>query len=793
MTASRASAARAATATMLLLTAAAVAGAQTTPASGTTPATADSARRAPGLAPGDTTRAASRAAVDSAITPPLDPARMTDAELRIALFQLLGDRHVPALQRLQSATATNPPAGAAGGTATGGAATGGAVAGIGTSPISGAGRLLGREDGLFLLSQSYWRLGMDQQFRAAAESVIGSSAGARYAPILRAQLLLEAYRHGDVARALQLSQQLQSSAVGGLASLVAGLTHYQQGQWAQARTAFGAAAQAPGPYAPYARYMDALAQLRADTAQTAAALQALESVASGASGEFGEQVRLTAAQLAYESERYADAARIAAAIPQASGLAAEALLTRAWALYKSNQTSEAAQAFQDFATRYPHLPQREEARLMHAQALLQQNQTTQASTAFRSVADSARTVVQLLEARTAQTMSDAARALVTARAAGLLFITDPASGKTVALGDGAGSDAAVLAAVTRDTAVAAPAARTPEIISLTDVDQRLQQLGAAVPEVPRRAVYVQTSATNNRVEYAGRAQALYDADVAVALARYRVQAAMEMQQAQLAMLRALQTRLAGDSVTFTPFAARLQAAQDSLARLEVALDAAGTRLRQMFLAQVNTTRMLAQENATLIDSLRSELGAVAGENDRRIMDLEANTARTYAALADLLNGGIDRAIGNHPVFARRDSVRSRADSSRAALAQARQALTDAQVLVASEITRVEGTDLAAPYRSALAAAEQRRTTAESELVATVARELDARATELLADLRRDVEAAEFGSASASFFEALEAGRTTGAGGTTGAAGGTASTRQAGDVTASASATSSPRK
>lgn len=67
------------------------------------------------------------------------------------------------------------------------------------------------------------------------------------------------------------------------------------------------------------------------------------------------------------------------------------------------------------------------------------------------------------------------------------------------------------------------------------------------------------------------------------------------------------------------------------------------------------------------------------------------------------------------------------------------------------------------------------------MVAIVTRELDARATELLASLRRDTEAAEFGSASASFFQALEAsGRapapnaptgTSGAGGgTTGAAG-----------------------
>ena len=775
MTARRASAARAAAAALLLLAPIAGARAQETPAS-------DTARRAPG----DTLRAATRTAADSAITPPLDPARMTDAELRIALFQLLNDRYIPALQRLQGATGM----GQAAGTTAGDSAR--AVAGIGTSPTSGAGRLLGRDDGLFLLSQSYWRLGMDQQFRAAANAVVGSSASARYAPILRAQLLLDAYRHGDWARALQMAQQLQSSPVGGLASLVAGLTHYQQGQWAQARASFAAAAQAPGPYAPYARYMDALAQLRGDTAQTGAALQALEAVASGASGEFGEQVRLTAAQLAYEAERYADAARIASAIPATSGLGAEAQLTRAWALYKSNQTAEAAQAFADFATRYPHLPQREEARLMHAQVLLQQNQTKQASTEFRSVADSARVTVQLLEARSQQAMSDAARALVTARAAGLLFITDPSSGKTIALGEGAGSDAAVLATVTSDTAVASPTVRQPEIISLTDVDQRLQQAGPAVTEVPRRAVYVQASATNNRVEYAGRAQALYDADVAVALARHRVQEAMDMQQAQLTMLRALQARLAGDSATFTPFATRLQAAQDSLARLATTLDAAGTRLRQMFQAQVNTTRMLAQENAVLIDSLRRELGGVAGETDRAVIEIEASTARTYAALADLIGGGVDRAVAGHPVFAKRDSVRARADSSRAALAQAREALSGAQALVASEITRIEGSDLAAPYRSALAAAEQRRTAAESELVATVARELDARATELLADLRRDVEAAEFGSASASFFEALEAGRET-APGTTGAAGGTASTRQVGSASAPAEATSSPRK
>jgi hypothetical protein len=51
------------------------------------------------------------------------------------------------------------------------------------------------------------------------------------------------------------------------------------------------------------------------------------------------------------------------------------------------------------------------------------------------------------------------------------------------------------------------------------------------------------------------------------------------------------------------------------------------------------------------------------------------------------------------------------------------------------------------------------------VVAVVDAELRARATEMIAVLKRDTEAAEFGSASASFFQAIDAGQpstTTGA-------------------------------
>ena len=54
------------------------------------------------------------------------------------------------------------------------------------------------------------------------------------------------------------------------------------------------------------------------------------------------------------------------------------------------------------------------------------------------------------------------------------------------------------------------------------------------------------------------------------------------------------------------------------------------------------------------------------------------------------------------------------------------------------------------------------------MVAVVDAELRARAIEMIASLRRDTEAAEFGSASASFFQAIDAGQTPTAGTTSSA-------------------------
>jgi hypothetical protein len=85
-------------------------------------------------------------------------------------------------------------------------------------------------------------------------------------------------------------------------------------------------------------------------------------------------------------------------------------------------------------------------------------------------------------------------------------------------------------------------------------------------------------------------------------------------------------------------------------------------------------------------------------------------------------------------------------------------------------------------RATLASAEARRAAVEGQLIAVVERELNARAGQMIAGLRRDGEAAEFGAASASFFQAIDSGRTAGTSGTSGtsnATGGSASTSTGG--------------
>ncbi|HWE41809.1 MAG TPA: tetratricopeptide repeat protein [Gemmatimonadaceae bacterium] len=726
-----------------LLAGAAPLAAQVTPA----PARPDSARPAATAPAGDSTATAATAKRDTAVVPVADQARGVDAEIRVALYELMDDRYIPALTRLQW---------------------------LSTSPValtdgSANTALRGREDLAFLLSQSYYRLGMDSAFRATATPLLGSSSSARFGRLLRSQLLLDAYRHGDFAAAIRMASTIGPEDQG-LATLVAGLAAYQSGDIAGAKQRFATARASAAPYGQYAQYMEALTTLRSDTTQRAAAVTALETLASTATGELQDQVRLTAAEVAYEGERYDDAARLAGEVSPSSGLAAQALLTRAWALYKGNNIAAAGQAFDEFATRYPQLPERDESRLMAGQALLQLGRTSDAATVFRTVADSAASESRSLQARAQGSMSQAARALVQARAAGFLFVNDPANGKTIALDDAAGSERQVLAAAFGDSATnIVPAVSAAEIISLDDVARRFDALAPA-GELPRRVVFAPASATKNPQDFAARSQALYAADAAVVVAQHTLAELLASQQRQIALLQQLQTRLNADADMLSATATKLTAARDSLARLAVALDAASVRLRQMFVAQINTTRMMANENRASLDSVKSVLAGAQGTPEYTLLDTESQTAAAYLQLADIIERGLDTALGHHPVFARRDSVNAHSQQLATLLGESQSALAAARQAVTDEITRLQGggSDRARSLQATLAAAESRRTAAENSLVGIVDAELRARATEMIASLKRDTEAAEFGSASASFFQAIDAGQTPTAGTTSSA-------------------------
>ena len=685
---------------------------------------------------------------DSSLIPQENQSAGVDAEIRAALFQLLTGQPIPALSRLQWLS-TSPTA-------------------LGSA--SDANLVRSRENMLFLLAETYYTLGMDEAFRASARQLASGTAVSRYAPILTTQLMLDAYRRGDYAGAITLSKSLGDMQRGrGVASLVAGLAAYQTGNYTDARAAFTAATAAGAPYSDYARYMDALTMLRTDTASGAAALTALQSLAGSATGEFADQVRLTAAQLAYELGQYPAAIQMADAISRTGGLAAQAQFTRGWALYKSDQLGPAGEAFSDFATRFPQLPEREESRLMEGQVLLQLGRTDDAANLFRTVADSTTAVVTTLQARSSSAMTDAARALVTARAAGLLFLRDPASGKTIALQDAAGAEPQVLATIFADSVTSLPAVSPPEIISLSDVMARVSTITPSIEtSIPQRVLFAPASATRNRSDFVLGSQALYDADVAVALARHRLDEQMEAQRLQLALLRRFQTLLAADLAGFDTLTRGLTAAQDSLSRVYAVVGAAGSRLTQLFLGQITATRLLAEENIAAIDSLRRGLAGGIAPADEAILAQERETADYYRRTADLIQNGLPGAIARNPIFALADSVRGRAAKVATLVAEARGAGEEAQRLLASAIAEMESTESARvrALRAAIASAEAQRAAAETRLVSVVDAELRARANEMLAMLRRDVEAAEFGSASALFFKTLDAERRTNAAGST---------------------------
>jgi tetratricopeptide (TPR) repeat protein len=674
---------------------------------------------------------------DTVITPLPDQARGVDAELRAALYDIATDQALVALNRLEFLRA---------------------------SPIALTGDNVSRaavnrrHDLLFLLAQTYYRLGVGERFRGAAQDILNASPSGRYAGLLRLQLMIDAYRRGDYGRATELAAGAGVATDRGLTALISGLVAYNQGNVAQARASFASASQDGGPFTPYARYMDAIAMARADTAQTAAAIDALRQVAGSASGEVADHVRLTAAQLAYAAGRYDDAISLTGQIDATSGLGAQALLTRAWAQFRANQLDAAAGSFTDFATRYPKLQERDEARVLAAQILLQQGRTAEAERQFEAISDSLAAEVNVVQGRAAM-MSEAARALVTARAAGLLFLSYPAAGKTLALPDAVGADVSVLAAVFADSASARVSTEppAPDVVTLADVEVRLDTVSNALgTEFPRRVLYVPASA-ENLGRYAQAAERLAAGDVVVAMAQLRLQEQLDAQQLRLATLQRLHEVIGAERSRLDTVTARLTSARDSLQRIAQLVDEVATMVRDMLRASAAETRELAQENLTKADSTRAALGAGAATMESTILQFERSTAEIYLRLAQTIEQNVDSAVRRHPVVALRDSLQRKQAHAFALVDSVRTQLDATQQIVAAELAALQGgeNERVRAARAALVTAQAALAQGEAQVIAVVDAELRARAGRMIAQMRKDAEAADFGSASASFFQVVE--------------------------------------
>ena len=697
---------------------------------------------------------------DTVITPQPDQARGVDAELRAALYDIATDRALVALNRLEFLRASPI------------ALTGDSVSRASVNR---------RQDLLFLLAQTYYRLGVGERFRGAAQDIVNASPSGRYSGLLRLQLMVDAYRRGDYGRATELASGAGVATDRGLTALISGLVAYNQGNVAQARTSFAAAGQSEGPFTIYARYMDAVAMARADTSQVGAAVDALRQLAGSATGDAADHIRLTAAQLAYSARRYDDAIAVASQIDAARGLGAQGLLIRAWAQFRANQLDASAASFTEFATRYPKLPERDEARVLAAQIQLQQGRTADAERLFESISDSLAAEVNVVQGGAGQ-MSNAARALVTARAAGLLFLSYPAAGKTLALPDAAGADVSVLAAVFADSALARIATDppAPDVVTLADVEVRLDTVANALGAgFPRRVLYVPAS-TENLGRYAQAAERLAAGDVLVAMAQLRLQEQLDAQQVRLATMQRLQEVIGQERSRLDTVTARLTTARDSLQRVSAGVDEVANMVRDMLIASAAETRELAQANLAKVDSTRAALGAAAGSTEANILQYERSTAEIYLRLAQAIEQNIESAVRRHPVVALRDSLQQKSNHAFALVDSVRSQLDATQQIVAAELAALQGgeSERVQAARAALASAQAALAQGEAQLITVVDAELRARAERMIAQLRKDAEAADFGSASASFFQVVEPTGTRAAG-TQGRAGGTGSGTVAG--------------
>ena len=680
------------------------------------------------------------------VTPAADQPRGVDAEIRTALFDLVNNKPLAALSRLEWL-----------------------AAGHGTALVdakSDAGAR-SREDLTFLLAESYYRLGLSIYFRVRSQQLLLMAPQGRYAGLIQMQMMLDAYRRGDYTTAKQMSAKMPATPDASLADFVGGLSAYQTGDYASARASLAKVIAGGDPaYTPYAKYMDALAVMAGDTSKASAALQTISPLASTGSATFADQVRLTSSQIAYQSGQFDNAATFASQIPATSGLAPEAQLARAWALYRGGRFDSAAALFGDFASRYSYLPGSDEARLMHGQILLEQHQPGAAEQYFGQVGDSLGAEIAAVQKMNAA-MKDAAQALVAARTGGAMYARAAESGKSLMLAPDAGAEGSVVVAAFNGTpAPLHPDTAPPSSISIAGLQTRFDSMSPPLPAgMPRRLLYAPTSSPKAFDSAGARAQNLLYTDLLDAVARYRLQNTTQDHLMRVAALRNLQQLITEGNANLTEMNKQIAMTQDSVAKMGNVLASARGKVRDALVNQAASTQKAAEVNVEKLDSVKASLGSAANPVDGDIIAIERSTAQIYQQMAQYVAGHADSAIAKHPAFSLRDSLLARLARAKTLSAEGQQLLAANGAVVTAELARVEAgeSDEMRDARQMLASADQQRAAAETQMVALVDGELRARASQLVAALKRSREAADYGSASAAFFNVLEA-KTAGPGG-----------------------------
>jgi hypothetical protein len=226
---------------------------------------------------------------------------------------------------------------------------------------------------------------------------------------------------------------------------------------------------------------------------------------------------------------------------------------------------------------------------------------------------------------------------------------------------------------------------------------------------------------------------------------------------KIAALEELQLLVALHEKRLASDAAVVSATRDSLAAMRTVLSRGRERVRQVVLTRIAETQRMAVQNRSMIDSVRRSLQGSGVAMDNETLDMEAQTAASFDQLASLVQGGLDALVSRHPVFAMADSIAVRLRSADSLHDQVRMVLAADSAVAGQALAalRAKESERTTTARSALAAAERERTAAERDLVALLDADLRARAVALAGDLQRDREAAEYGSANAAFFRAIE--------------------------------------